>query len=1012
MVDVRHRPPDAILVDLDRDVIHIGDIPLPEIPVRDAQKLSTALEEAAGSVYVIPNSGIKGCIMGGSKESPLVLNEDRPRYAYMTTATGLPVEMHSMGRAEVFSITDLAYGRFDDETDRINGFGSVDGQLTSTEETEVTNGKKKGIGFNASPMKRPKFMRNKKVDILSNNHSAMSQSHLLDMIAEPEGFSVSDIRNAFLRFTVATFAEYQDSLLSGSKRDLFDREKFIDNVGSQGGGSKLFLENILKTQLFQRFLEERIGNPDIPEIRFFDESIVAKRNRSKKAIANGGKKPTPFLNDKTTWKVTKQFVPPPPNNFGLPDTEDSRTYRYGSFPALNAALFGRIRPPVTWPQHTNLDSVRSKYTGSDSEMKKTQNRIFKKFLAAPNVIAAAAKHTARDLDSTLSALSIVPIAKPQDIVSKKTEGRGGGEGEGKLPSPQRNRNVSTLTAADTIMMDTRRKQAILLDILIQMQAICRGFLARLHCNAIKGEVLNTKENQVQHELESAKAKKNLREHAVARQKRRLCKAAIVIQSFVRMYNAQKLADQLQKRRLCKAAIVIQSFVRMYNAQKLANQLQKRRLCKAAIVIQSFVRMYNAQKLADQLQKRRLCKAAIVIQSFVRMYNDKKLADQLLEAIIEIQKSQRASIARKEWRIMKHSAIVIARSIRARRAQIIFHELKRIVTSIQARVRGMQIRVGIKDFVEKKMLLYNSQIFLLWKHLHVSLTFRTKLWPDISGSHSFIRLRLAESELIRLWEIADFPDRLTDAKGADEITRLGDFFGTGNEVYCRSMKCIDWISNCGSSLTEYSTIENAFRIEEAERLQIYERLNSSVSVSEKDILTMYHNFDILQSTPMKKLSLSKRIWTNLDESDRSASFMIYLFPEFNNSLGISFHKPSSKGQRRFPKTRKPPLPSIDHILWDRASIEGNTKRHVQEVAMIFITRVPSLTIKLDSICKRRRNSKCVSFLEAARKVYGFQSLEQARCSVIIQYLNKSCSAKLNSKKENEDQRIISSEEKKG
>jgi hypothetical protein len=993
MVDVRHRPQDAILVDLDRDVIHIGDIPLPEIPVRDAQKLSTALEEAAGSVYVIPNSGIKGCIMGGSKESLLVPNEDRPRYAYMTTVTGLLVEMHSMGRAEVFSITDLAYGRFDDGTDRINGFGNVDGQLTCTEETEVTNEKKKGIAFNASPLKRPKFMRNKKVDILSNNHSAMSQSHLLDMMAEPEGFSVIDIRNAFLRFTVATFAEYQDSLLSGSKRDLFDREKFIGNVSSQGEGSKLFLENILKTQLFQRFLEERTENPDIPEIRFFDESIVAKRNRSKKAIANGGKKPTPYLNDKTTWKVTKQFVPPPPNNFGLPDTEDSRTYRYGSFPALNAALFGRIRPPITWPQHTNLDSVRSKYTRSDSEMKITQNRIFKKVLASPNVIAAAAKHTARDLESTLSALSIVPIAKPQDIVSKKTEG----EGEGKLSSPQR--NVSTLTAADTIMMDTRRKQAILLDTLIQIQAICRGLLARLHCNAIKGEVLNTKQNQVQHELESAKAKKGLRELAVARQKRRLRKAAIVIQSFVRMYNAQKLANQL-----LKAIIKIQKSQRASIARKKWRIMkhiarQKRRLCKAAIVIQSFVRMYNAQKLANKLLKAIIeiqkSKAAIVIQSFVRMYIAQELANQLLKAIIEIQKSQRASIARKKWRIMKHSAIVIAKNIRARRAQIIFHELKRIVTSIQARVRGMQIRVGIKDFVEKKILFYNSQIFLLWKHLHVSLTFRTKLWPDISGSHSFIRLRLAESELIRLWEIADFPDRLTDAKGADEITRLGNAFGIGNEVYCRSIKCIDWINNCGSTLIEYSTIENAFRIEETERLQIYERLNSSVSVSEKDILTMYHDFDILQSTPMKKVSLSKRIWTNLDESDRSVSFMIHLFPELKtNSLGISFQKPSSKGQRRFPKTRKPPLPLIDHILWDRASIEGNTKRHVQEVAMIFITRVPSLTIKLDSICKRRRNSKCVSFLEAARKVYGFQSLEQARCSVIMQYLNKSCSAKLN------------------
>lgn len=51
---------------------------------------------------------------------------------------------------------------------------------------------------------------------------------------------------------------------------------------------------LLDSQLFERFLEERTTNPTQPEVRFFDESIAAKLNRSK---TNPIKRDTPFLND-------------------------------------------------------------------------------------------------------------------------------------------------------------------------------------------------------------------------------------------------------------------------------------------------------------------------------------------------------------------------------------------------------------------------------------------------------------------------------------------------------------------------------------------------------------------------------------------------------------------------------------------------------------------------------------------------------------------------------------------
>lgn len=59
-----------------------------------------------------------------------------------------------------------------------------------------------------------------------------------------------------------------------------------------------FVGALLKTQMFQVFTVERHENPHDPEVLFFDDSITAKMNRSKKtALTRGGKKETRFLDD-------------------------------------------------------------------------------------------------------------------------------------------------------------------------------------------------------------------------------------------------------------------------------------------------------------------------------------------------------------------------------------------------------------------------------------------------------------------------------------------------------------------------------------------------------------------------------------------------------------------------------------------------------------------------------------------------------------------------------------------
>ncbi|KAL3906114.1 MAG: hypothetical protein SGILL_009404, partial [Bacillariaceae sp.] len=299
-VAVVNRPKDALLVDLDRDVVHMGELQIPRLPSRDAEKLLTSLEEAGGSAYLVPNSGIKGCIMSGTESTTLVPNEDRPRYAYMTTMKAL--EADSLGRHEVFSMSDLAYGGYDGHPTTISGFGTEHGQMTTTLQDAPRKKKKNPalLGIK-SPVKKPKFMRNKKADILSNSNAAMNQGHLLDFSDQDSDLSVVSIRSAFLRLTVTTFYEYEEFVEPGHQRRLFNEKKIMADLGLDTGSME-FLNNVVQTQLFQHFLAERKENPETPEIRYFDEAIIAKLNRSKKlTMANGGKRPTPFLKD-NTWK--------------------------------------------------------------------------------------------------------------------------------------------------------------------------------------------------------------------------------------------------------------------------------------------------------------------------------------------------------------------------------------------------------------------------------------------------------------------------------------------------------------------------------------------------------------------------------------------------------------------------------------------------------------------------------------------------------------------------------------
>lgn len=205
-------------------------------------------------------------------------------------------------------------------------------------------------------MKRPKGKSAKvqanSAESIANDFSSLGESNhgglalvdsMLDVsIDESEGFSASAIRMSFLKFFTSTFSEYDAYITQNGG---FDLEGFLKPLPRLNPQYLEFLSSLLDSQMFCCLIEEKVSNPSQPEIQLFDESIIAKKNRSRKSI--GKKTETPFLSD-ISQKIREIYAPTQPSNWGLPD--DGTLYRYASgFPTrLDENLYGSLRPLKRW----------------------------------------------------------------------------------------------------------------------------------------------------------------------------------------------------------------------------------------------------------------------------------------------------------------------------------------------------------------------------------------------------------------------------------------------------------------------------------------------------------------------------------------------------------------------------------------------------------------------------------------------------------------------------------------
>ena len=286
---------DTVVVDLDRNVITMGATTpeLPIIPQRRKIKLEETLEKYAGEVFWnargLKTSQIQEARQSGDKE---VLNK-----LLCTADTVWDEKIHSMDDA-----------------------------------------------FEHAPSPHS-------IDLM-----------YMDGVSVPGPSKWDAVQEAFLRFYVSMLKDYRKFMPSVSQTNLrsswrsfgsvetaqFQSTEFVN---SQLPDYQPFLEELIGTQQFDDFVTRRIYNAcKAPDVTFFDQSIDAKRNRSK---LNLKKVRTNFLHSANAHRNLKQIDAIPPNKANLPPRSTSDlyydmkkgSYTYPTWPeSFNQSLFCTPRP--------------------------------------------------------------------------------------------------------------------------------------------------------------------------------------------------------------------------------------------------------------------------------------------------------------------------------------------------------------------------------------------------------------------------------------------------------------------------------------------------------------------------------------------------------------------------------------------------------------------------------------------------------------------------------------------
>ena len=452
---------------------------------------------------------------------------------------------------------------------------------------------------------------------------------------------------------------------------------------------------------------------------------------------------------------------------------------------------------MMWQQESSRTSIRLKPTKSSRKLlklTKTKEDIVRKamkpILEAPEAIASIARRSAKDLESALTAFkatSMPSMTSPLAALSPGSNRRKKADAtklkKVQIPaiSPTQkpteleveiratdnivtDRTVDTMTKADIIIMNARRKQSILLDLIVKVQASMRMAIRR-------------------------------------RQYIRIRHAVVLLQ-------------------------------RKSRAIPIFNQNEPGFLRKSL-------------------------RRTIILQRNIRMHLAHLKAKKRSQAVLTVQKISRGHLARAHLAQAHGAAVVIQRLAKTRRTRFLFLQVRLLVSKVQGVARGRSVRRRISLIYSERMSVYRTQLVRLWDRAFVSLALRTRLWPMYrEEGWGFARLRLAENEVCRLLNLLGEKPLTQNADYTDETINRSDLIGIDNSIY-RFCKTNLETSLCEKSPNQVSavSVESAAAIE-AERLQVYEKLDTSLNSSEIEVI--YSQFNIPSGEKMKKVCLANAI----------------------------------------------------------------------------------------------------------------------------------------------------------
>ena len=251
-------------------------------------------------------------------------------------------------------------------------------------------------------------------------------------------------------------------------------------------------------------------------------------------------------------QVNETFTPPPPSNWGLPDGE---VYQYGSFPKLDTSLFGKIREPKEWPKLSRKTSQRMSRRASGLAHA-SERAFFAKTLAvsgreavSPKNLIKATRRGVRGLESAIVALSS-PFSSPRrrsdngpktPVQNAEVSFDNRRISDVTMPSTL-DLDKDDITAAEEVVMNARRKQAILVGVIVQLQSAVRAYLARKHLRDL-GDTSTGPSSTVDKKRQAEKVLRKWLEKVSPcyLERRRFLKArnaAIIVQTCIRFYQVK------------------------------------------------------------------------------------------------------------------------------------------------------------------------------------------------------------------------------------------------------------------------------------------------------------------------------------------------------------------------------------------------------------------------------------------------------------------------------------------